>query len=98
MLSLTQLGWLSLALALLLNLAVAWRVGRTPRSRWIVAGLYTAVLGVLNLGVLLMLAGASRLISSLDLEVARAWLPTGVSGFWALVLGGVWLRLRRYNE
>ncbi len=98
MLSLTQFGWLSLLLALLMNLVIAWRIGRTPRGRWLIAGLYSAVLAALYLVVLLALAGTSRLVASLDLPLARAWLPLGIGGFWTLVVAGVWLRLRRYNE
>jgi hypothetical protein len=98
MLTLTQFGWLSLLLAALMNVLLAWRVGRTPRSRLIVAGLYTAVLAGLSVVALLALIGASRLISGLDLPLARAWLPVGLGGFWALAVAGVWLRLRRYHE
>lgn len=82
----------------MLNAALAWRLGRTGRSRWLIFGMYSLAFGVMLLVVNLALVGIARLVPIIDVRTVQLRLPIGLGLFWSVAVVGVWARLRRFDE
>lgn len=90
--------WLLFIGALAGNGWLAWNIARTPRTRWLLWGIYSAGL-VLLLGLqIVVIAGAMQVFNLVVDAPVRHWIGRGVLIFWMLALGGATLRVRRMDD
>lgn len=76
-------------------IGLAWRLGRTPRARAVLALIYWLIGGIICAGT----AGVVLALSWLSPGSAAApdWLALAMGAAWCLVVGLVFWRLRRYE-
>ncbi len=90
-------NWAIVGLIVAVNIALAWRVGRTPFVRLGLSLAYSLVVLGVGFGSLAIFLGLARLINPSLMDTLRLWwLP--VTGFgWLCSATLVWLRLRKFN-